>query len=167
MTATKRAIETTTERAGKRTTEPVCEQVTERIGEPATERDLEWIVARILARTQPDEIYVFGSHAKGTAAAASDIDLLVVGPSRLPRAHRGKEIVAALAAFPRRFDILWYTPQELHEECRDQYSFVATIMLTARRLYPRPSPLATVLVKGTPALGASVALIEHPQPSER
>jgi predicted nucleotidyltransferase len=122
---------TVTARAGK--------PATERAGKPATERDLEWIVARILARTQPEEIYVFGSHAKGTAAAASDIDLLVVGPSRLPRAHRGKEIVAALAAFPRRFDILCYTAQELEEERLNQCSFAATIMLTARRLYPLAS----------------------------
>jgi predicted nucleotidyltransferase len=102
------------------------------------ERDLQWIVARILARQQLEAIYVFGSRAKRTATPDSDIDLLVVGASRLPRAHRGKEIVAALAAFPRRFDVLCYTAQELDEECRDPGSFAATIMLTARRLYPRP-----------------------------
>lgn len=84
---------------------------------------------------------MFGSHAKGTAAASSDVDLLVVGPSRLARTHRGKEIVAALAAFPRRFDVLCYTAQELDEECREPGSFAATIMLTARRLYPRLSDL--------------------------
>ena len=130
-----------TERVGKPATERVGKPATGRVGKPATERDLEWIVTRILARTQPEEIYVFGSHAKGTAAARSDIDLLVVGPSRLPRTHRGKEIIAALAAFPRHFDVLCYTAQELDEECREAGSFAATIMLTARRLYPRPSDI--------------------------
>jgi predicted nucleotidyltransferase len=114
-----------------------AEAAVERGAGAASERDLELIVARILARQQPEAIYVFGSHAKGTAAPGSDIDLLVVAPSRLPRAHRGKELLAALAAFPRRFDVLCYTPEELAEECADPGSFAATIMLGARRLYPR------------------------------
>lgn len=104
----------------------------------AAERDLDWIVGRILARQQPEAIYLFGSQVNGTATRRSDVDLLVVGPSPLPRAHRGKEILAALAAFPRRFDVLCYTPQELAEERRDPSSFVSTIMPTARRLYPEP-----------------------------
>jgi uncharacterized protein len=101
------------------------------------ERDLEWIAEQILAREQPQAIYLFGSHAKGTAARHSDVDLLVVAPSALPRSHRGKQLRAALAPFSRRFDILCYTPEELAEECSEPGSFAATIMRTARRLYPR------------------------------
>ncbi|HEU4706050.1 MAG TPA: nucleotidyltransferase domain-containing protein [Solirubrobacterales bacterium] len=101
-----------------------------------SDRDLEWITGQILAREQPEAIYLFGSQAKGTAGRHSDVDLLVVAPSSLPRSHRGKHHRSALASFSRRFDILCYTPEELAEECSQPGSFLATILRTARRLYP-------------------------------
>jgi predicted nucleotidyltransferase len=102
-----------------------------------TERDFDLIVTKILAAETPEEIYVFGSYGKGMATDTSDIDLLIVAPSPLPRAHRGKEIAAALATFPRRFDVLCFTRRELEADCQDPGSFMSTVMRTARRLYPR------------------------------
>lgn len=104
-----------------------------------TERDFDLIVEKILAGQTPEEIYVFGSHGKGTAKEGSDIDLLIVAPSSLPRPHRGKELSATLASFPCRFDLLCFTREELEEDCRDPGSFMSTVMRTARRLYPRES----------------------------
>ena len=46
------------------------------------ERDMAWIVQRGRSRFDATAIYLFGSHARGRSHAASDIDLLVVGPSR-------------------------------------------------------------------------------------
>src|SRR5215475_5208185 len=103
----------------------------------ATESDFQWIVERIVALHDPDKIFLFGSYALGTARDQSDIDLLIVAPSRLPRLHRGKDAVAALSTFPCRFDLLFYTPQELEEQMRDPYSFEARILASARLLYSR------------------------------
>jgi uncharacterized protein len=103
----------------------------------ADERDLALIAGRVAACHDVDVVYVFGSYAKGTQTEYSDIDLLVVGPSRLPRNHRGREAAAALASFPMRTDVLYYTPAELAEECADMTSFATTIMRTARALYRR------------------------------
>jgi predicted nucleotidyltransferase len=103
----------------------------------ATESDFQWIVERIVALHDSDKIFLFGSYALGTARDESDIDLLIVAPSRLPRLHRGKAVVAALSKFPCRFDLLFFTPQELEEQLRDPYSFEARNLAYARLLYSR------------------------------
>ena len=60
-----------------------------------------------------------------------------MAPSRLPRPRRGRDVAAALAVFPRRFDLLFYTEEELAEECADPYSFMSSVMSSARPLYVR------------------------------
>jgi predicted nucleotidyltransferase len=104
------------------------------------ERDLSWIVQRVRSRCDPSAIYLFGSCAKEGPHAQSDIDLLIVGPSRLPRLRRGREVAAALAVFPRHFDLLFYTDEELAEACADPYSFISSVMASARALYRREEP---------------------------
>jgi DNA polymerase sigma len=56
---------------------------------------LETVVERLKAEFQPEEIYLFGSHAWGTPTDDSDVDLMVIVPSsderdikRMQRAHR-------------------------------------------------------------------------------
>jgi predicted nucleotidyltransferase len=97
--------------------------------------DIRGIVERIVALCDPHRIYVFGSHAKGIAHHGSDLDLLVVMPSPLPRAHRGRDVIASLTTFSGRVDLLFYTPRELEDDLRDPISFVSMIAATARLLY--------------------------------
>jgi len=99
------------------------------------ELDLRWIIERVTSHYHATAIYLFGSHAKGTGHHGSDIDLLIIGPSRLPPERRGKEVAAALAAFPAGFDLLFHTEEELAEACADPYSFLASILPGARALY--------------------------------
>jgi len=56
---------------------------------------LETAVERLKAEFQPEEIYLFGSHAWGTPTEDSDVDLMVIVPQseerairRMQRAHR-------------------------------------------------------------------------------
>ncbi len=56
---------------------------------------LEEAVERLKAEFQPEEIYLFGSHAWGTPDDDSDVDLMVIVPDsdergikRMQRAHR-------------------------------------------------------------------------------
>jgi predicted nucleotidyltransferase len=104
------------------------------------DRDVAWIVESIRSRYATRAIYLFGSHAKQTPHTGSDIDLLIVGDTRLPRFSRGREVAAALKAFPAGFDLLFYTEAELAAEMVDPLSFMSRVMTTARRLYPHPDP---------------------------
>lgn len=103
----------------------------------STERDIELILQRLLAVSRPTTVYLFGSQAAGEANAESDVDLLVVEPSGLPRQHRSKRILAELRSFPANFDVLVYTPHELAEELSDPLSFVANITAGARVIYEK------------------------------
>ncbi|HEY1351148.1 MAG TPA: nucleotidyltransferase domain-containing protein [Ktedonobacteraceae bacterium] len=73
-----------------------------------------------------------GSYAKGTAHAGSDVDLLIVEASPLPRLQRGKAVRAALGSFPCHFDLLFFTPRELADEMRNSYSFLSSVMAGVR-----------------------------------
>ena len=101
--------------------------------------DLAWITARVrgLVRRHGDLPVRLTGQGPGTRPG-SDIDLLVVGPaSQLPQGRRGREVVAALAAFPTRFDVL-YTEDELAEACDDPLSFASTAVADRRVLYAVP-----------------------------
>jgi uncharacterized protein len=99
------------------------------------EKDIRRIIERIVALEDPERIYLFGSYGKGNAHEGSDVDLLIVAPSTLPRLHRGKAVKAALSAFPCRFDLLFFTQQELADEMRDAYSFISLIMASGQLVY--------------------------------
>ena len=101
------------------------------------EKDIRRIVERIIALDDPERIYLFGSYAKGNAHDGSDVDLLIVASSTLPRQHRGKAVRAALSAFPCHFDLLFFTPQELADEMRDTYSFISLIMASRQIVYQK------------------------------
>ena len=102
-----------------------------------TERDLELIVRRVRSTFDATAIYLFGSHARGSGGSGSDIDLLIVGPSRQPQHRRGREVEAALRAFPASFDLLFYTEDELADARHDPLSFASTILINAKLLYER------------------------------
>jgi len=99
------------------------------------EQDLRWITQRVTSHYHATAVYLFGSHAKGTGGHDSDIDLLIIGPSRLPPERRGRQVAAALAAFPARFDLLFHTEEELAEACADPYSCIASVLPRVRVLY--------------------------------
>ncbi|MBF0628694.1 MAG: nucleotidyltransferase domain-containing protein [Magnetococcales bacterium] len=70
------------------------------------------IVQTIVAHCNPVRIILFGSYAAGTPAPDSDLDLLVVMPSSLPRYKRAVPIRMLFRPAPCPMDILVYTPEE-------------------------------------------------------
>lgn len=67
------------------------------------EKLLETIVQRILEVAQPEKIILFGSYARGDATEDSDIDILIIQPSDLPRYKRSTPIRLALRGlFPSK-----------------------------------------------------------------
>jgi predicted nucleotidyltransferase len=102
-----------------------------------TDADIRWFVTHITALHDTDRIYLFGSHVRGEAHSGSDIDLLIIGPSRIPRPHRGKHVAAVLRRFPSKFDLLFFTTEELDEELADPLSFLSSIVRNSRLIYDR------------------------------
>jgi predicted nucleotidyltransferase len=102
-----------------------------------SESDVERVVKRIVAFHNPEAIYVFGSYAKGTPKESSDLDLVVVERTSLPRRLRGLDVQGVLAEAPFDIDLLFVTPEELAAETGDPWTLLGTVMPTARELYRR------------------------------
>lgn len=63
--------------------------------------------------------FVFGSYARGTADAWSDVDLVVVMPTDLPFVERPLSLTDVLDALPVATDVLVYTPEEFERGMRN------------------------------------------------
>jgi predicted nucleotidyltransferase len=87
------------------------------------------MVQRIAERFNPDQIILFGSHARGTARHDSDVDLLVVMPVMGSKRETRIEIRCALHDIRVAKDIIVATPDEV-ERHRD---IVGTIIRPALR----------------------------------
>jgi uncharacterized protein len=99
--------------------------------------DVGRVVDRIVALSNPESIYAFGSYAKGTLKEGSDLDLLVVHRTELPRGMRGRDVLGVLAEMPFDIDVVFVTPDELAADLEDPWTLIGTIMPTARELYRR------------------------------
>jgi predicted nucleotidyltransferase len=74
---------------------------------------IETMVRRLVERFDPDQIILFGSHARGTAGPDSDVDLLVVMPVSGSKRARQVEMRLALHDIPLPKDIIVVTPEEV------------------------------------------------------
>jgi predicted nucleotidyltransferase len=98
------------------------------------------IVRRIRSVAVPEKIVLFGSRARGDHRPDSDVDLLIVQKSNLPRHRRSIPIRAALSGLPIEVDleIVMYTPAEIEEWSRVPRAFVTTALREGRVLYENP-----------------------------
>lgn len=111
---------------------PVAHTARRRVRKPIAE-----MVNRIVERFQPEQIILFGSHARGDARPNSDVDLLVVMPVRGSKREAQLRIRRALHDIPVPKDVIVTTPEEFER----RRSVVGTIERPAaregRRLYVR------------------------------
>jgi uncharacterized protein len=70
------------------------------------------MVKRIVKKFRPEQIILFGSHARGDAGPDSDIDLLVVMAVDGSKFEMGLAIRLALGDFAIPFDLVVSTPEE-------------------------------------------------------
>ena len=83
-----------------------------------TEATIQTMVDRIVQRFHPLRVVLFGSHARGTATAESDVDLLVVLADVADKRRTTVEIRRALGDLPISKDIVVATPDEI-SRCGD------------------------------------------------
>jgi len=104
---------------------------------PVDARLLDEIITRIRQAGNPIRIVLFGSHARGQAGPSSDLDLLIVEDSDLPRHRRAPRYLRALVgAFPAKDVIVW-TPAEIAAWANLPNAFISTVLREGVTLYER------------------------------
>ncbi|MSS73143.1 MAG: nucleotidyltransferase domain-containing protein [Candidatus Latescibacteria bacterium] len=104
---------------------------------PVTRELLEEAVRRILSVGSPLKIVLFGSWARNNAKSDSDLDLLIVEESDLPRYKRAPRYLRALVGlFPEKDVVVW-TPEEVKEWSNVPNAFITTALREGRTLYAR------------------------------
>ncbi len=102
---------------------------------PVTEQLLGEVVRRVLLAGSPHAIVLFGSRARGDGRADSDLDLLIIEDSDLPRYERSPRYYHALTGiFPAK-DIVVYTPDEVKEWSDVPNAFVTAALREGRVLH--------------------------------
>jgi uncharacterized protein len=96
------------------------------------------LIARDMAITSNAErVILFGSYARGDATEHSDVDLLFIAESDLPRFKRSRALYKLLKPYPFAMDIVVYTPQEIEKGKKSKVSFVSTVLKEGETLYVR------------------------------
>lgn len=100
-------------------------------------KKIDEIISRIATQFNPDKIILFGSYANGTMHKYSDLDLLIVQETNLPRHKRSFDIQKYLIGSMIPMDILVYTNKEFEHEKNQKYSFLSSAIKTSKIVYER------------------------------
>jgi predicted nucleotidyltransferase len=95
-------------------------------------------VAVLMGRAaKASEVILFGSHARGDPDENSDVDLMIIAKSNLPRFKRSRELYKLMRPYPFAMDLVVYTPEEIERGMRSPVSFVSTVLREGKTLYVR------------------------------
>ena len=100
-----------------------------------TERQIDGIIQKIVKNYKPKKVILFGSYAYGKPTTDSDLDLLIIKETNLPRFKRGREINRLFNPYPFAMDILVYTPGEIKKRMGNKSSFLHEAITKGRVLY--------------------------------
>ena len=99
---------------------------------------VETMVQRLVERFAPDQIILFGSHARGTAGPGSDFDLLVIMPVTGSKREKRIDMRVALNDIAVPKDIVLATPEEVARERDLVGSVIRPALREGKVLYARP-----------------------------
>ncbi len=95
-------------------------------------------LAQEIAREfEPERIVLFGSHARGTAAGESDVDMLVILSFRGKGCRKAVEILERVKP-SFALDLLLRTPEQFEERIRQGDFFLRRIAQEGVVLYENP-----------------------------
>jgi predicted nucleotidyltransferase len=97
------------------------------------------IVKKIVSGYNPDKIILFGSYANGKPTEDSDLDLMVIKATDLPRPQRTIQVRKMLYGAMVPIDLIVYTPKEIADSQENKLSFVSEVLNTGKTLYERAS----------------------------
>jgi len=96
---------------------------------------LKKMVERMCQVGHPEKIVLFGSMARGEQHADSDVDLLVIEQTKLPRYKRASLYRRAIRGMCIAKDIVVYSPKEVAEWEIVPNAFITTILREGQVLY--------------------------------
>ena len=97
------------------------------------------VAQRLGQAANAERVILFGSYARGMATDHSDVDLLVVAESKLPRFKRSPPLYRLLRPYPFSMDLVVYTPEEIEKGRHAPFSFVASALREGKTVYVRPN----------------------------
>lgn len=107
-------------------------------GKDVTARMIRGFASQVAKRFDPDQIYLFGSHAYGQPNDDSDVDVLVVMPTRNQMSQAFKIHSTLLPPFP--LDIIVRTPKNMKWRLEEGESFLSEILSKGKLLYEKDHP---------------------------
>lgn len=94
------------------------------------------IVQLIVERFNPEQVILFGSHARGEVGEHSDVDLLIVLRTDVGQSQRGNPIRRAIAErFVLPVDVIIRSPEVLASQRNDPHSFIHKVLKEGEVLY--------------------------------
>ena len=97
---------------------------------------LQEVTGRLAAEFQPEAIYLFGSHARGTATPDSDFDLMVILADSSERViRRDQRAQRCLGRLPVSVDVLVRTRREVNRVRNVRGSLTEEVLRSGRKLY--------------------------------
>lgn len=95
------------------------------------------VAKRMAIAVHAERVILFGSHARGDATEHSDVDLMIIAESDLPRFKRSRKLYKLIKPHPFAMDLVVYTPQEIEKGKKSKVSFVSTVLQEGKTLYVR------------------------------
>jgi uncharacterized protein len=100
-------------------------------------RQIDMVAARLAEAAGAERVILFGSYARGEAGETSDVDLLIVAESNLPRFKRSRPLYRLLRPYPFSMDLVVYTPEEVERGRQSPMSFVSMVLREGKTVYVR------------------------------
>jgi predicted nucleotidyltransferase len=102
------------------------------------EKNLDKIIS-IIRKINPEKIYLFGSYSTESFDEQSDIDLIIIAPSKERPLERRLKLRRMLSEYDRSIglDLLVYTPDEFEMLAKEPSSFIFSAIRHGTKIYDR------------------------------
>jgi uncharacterized protein len=102
-------------------------------------QEIKSVATQIGIASNAESVILFGSYAKGNTTEESDVDLLIIAESELPRFKRSRALYKLLRPYPFAMDLVVYTPKEVEKGKASPVSFVSRALREGEVIYVRGS----------------------------
>ncbi|MCD6122557.1 MAG: nucleotidyltransferase domain-containing protein [Spirochaetales bacterium] len=93
------------------------------------------LVKIIVEEERPEKIILFGSYSAGVPNEESDVDILIVKETNVPKPKRAHRLLRRFSSYPFNTDIIVKTPEEFEKQASIPGSFVSIVKQRGKILY--------------------------------